>query len=162
MEYSAVSAGYALGPVVILGVHMLIGVSLIAGSMLSKTPILGLPGTSGRVLVGLAGLLFSGLGLMSIKSRVAETHACTSSLSLGQYVEVSGEVRLVERFRKAGAGRDVFLVGDKEFRTSTTRTSGDCGLIAPLGSVLTLETGDTVTVRAHNGHIVYLKINARG
>ena len=161
MQYSVDTAGNALGLAAILTLHVLIGAAVIWSVVFGESATKSYSVTR-RIFLGTLGSVFFVSGLTFLGIQISETRTCRKALSTNQYVEIAGEVEIIERFRKPGAGHDLFLIGDTELRTSTQGMIGDCGFISPLGSAIRLRTGDNVLAKVHNGRVVYLERKGGG
>jgi len=158
MEYSATTASLSIGGAVFLLPHFVIGLVCLVFGMRGKTILRGVTSKLGLVVQLPVGLLFLGVAVWSVSTRVVETQQCRTAEERGEFVSVEGPVQIVSRSTKPGNGHVDFKIGGKELRTYESGVSCDCGYVLPLGKTLRLEDGMLVQAKARGGNVISLKV----
>ena len=158
MEYSAATAPLSIGGAIFVLPHFVVGLALLVFGLRGKTILRGVKSKLGLAVQVPIGLLFFGVAIWSVSSRVMETRECRTAEQRGEFVSIDGPVHIVSRFTKPGNGYVDFKIGSKELRTRESGAPCDCGYILPLGKTLRLEDGMLVEAKAHGDKVIALKV----
>lgn len=162
MEYSAVSASLSIGDAIFVVPHLLIGFVLLFFGCRGQSIMRGASGKNSLFIQIPAGALFFGLACWTIYNGIFDTLRCREAESKGEYQSLSGEVKIIERFSKPGAGYVRFKIGEIEIKTNESGSSCDCGFIFPLGKTIRIKDGMNVDVKASGRSVIFLKVNSSG
>ena len=156
MHYDAAIAPISWGSVLFIVPHLIVGIAFLIGAKKGKCQLRGMTGTSGKLLLGGIGALFSGVALFVLVNNSVETYLCKTAVERNDVKTVQGPIQVLEKFSKPGAGYVRFKVGNEEFRTESAGLSCECGFVKPPGRLVKIKDGINVEAKSYGGKVVSL------